>query len=398
MPSLLSWVDHDPAARERSLRILALFQERETRDELGLGSIRDSFSDQLFPGTSTIQTRLKYMLFVPWVYQELERERRAGESFSKLARYRELELVRPLLESDDRAGLFGVSAGKELKRLPSSVYWAGMKLWGIRRFEGSIDEYHRSIDSIYRRRESLSQRDDGEWEQDPASETWHPKLPAPSEGYPNKLGFSLSSEEAQFLLDRIVSTQCDSLLAHMFLNCEPAECDFPWEHPEWSRFSKEHHELLTHARLFSETMQGAAIIYNIALAQIDQREELLESRLQDLNQWRESMEPAEVANWSLPRLWELTVDKGHNISWRTRDFVTQWVDLLKSRLLSLEIDSDVANLIRERERKLKQKQSRFENSRARDQWKGKAGMNRLNYRWPTAKSFHRDLFHGLNGA
>ena len=41
------------------------FQEKESRDELGLGSVRDSFADQLFPGTSTIQTRLRYTLFVP---------------------------------------------------------------------------------------------------------------------------------------------------------------------------------------------------------------------------------------------------------------------------------------------------------------------------------------------
>ena len=67
MPSSLTWIDHDPTARERALRILSLFQEKESRDELGLGAIRASFADALFPGTSTIQTRLRYMLFVPWV-------------------------------------------------------------------------------------------------------------------------------------------------------------------------------------------------------------------------------------------------------------------------------------------------------------------------------------------
>lgn len=70
MPASLTWLDHDPAARERSLRLLALFQERDSRDELGLGAIRDSFADQLFPGTSTIQTRLRYMFFIPWIYTE----------------------------------------------------------------------------------------------------------------------------------------------------------------------------------------------------------------------------------------------------------------------------------------------------------------------------------------
>lgn len=63
MRSSLTWIDHDPTARERALRILSLFQEKESRDELGLGAIRDSFADALFPGTSTIQTRLRYMLF-----------------------------------------------------------------------------------------------------------------------------------------------------------------------------------------------------------------------------------------------------------------------------------------------------------------------------------------------
>ena len=49
MPSQLAWIDQDSTARERTLRILSPFQEKESRDELWLGSIRDSFADQLFP-------------------------------------------------------------------------------------------------------------------------------------------------------------------------------------------------------------------------------------------------------------------------------------------------------------------------------------------------------------
>ena len=75
MESTLAWLDFNAAERERTQRVLALFEERDTRDELGLGGIRDSFSDHLFPGTSTIQTRLRYMFFVPWIYLRLERQR-----------------------------------------------------------------------------------------------------------------------------------------------------------------------------------------------------------------------------------------------------------------------------------------------------------------------------------
>lgn len=46
----------------RPRRIIDLFDEKDTRDELGLGAARDALSDLMFPGTSTIQTRLRYML------------------------------------------------------------------------------------------------------------------------------------------------------------------------------------------------------------------------------------------------------------------------------------------------------------------------------------------------
>ena len=92
-------------------RILALFREKETRDELGLGAIRDSFSDQLFPGTSTIHTRLRYFFFVPWVYQQLEKWRVRARDIPRRAREIELALVLPLLQSDDKADVFGKTAG-----------------------------------------------------------------------------------------------------------------------------------------------------------------------------------------------------------------------------------------------------------------------------------------------
>ena len=46
--SSLAWIDFDEAERQRAQRIMALFQERESRDELGLGAIRDSIADHLF--------------------------------------------------------------------------------------------------------------------------------------------------------------------------------------------------------------------------------------------------------------------------------------------------------------------------------------------------------------
>lgn len=91
--SALSWIDFDQADRDRTRRIMDLFSEKEARDELGLGSVRDAISDLLFPGTSTIQTRLRYMMFVPWLYRQAAR---AGGR-TDLARRLEIQLITALL-------------------------------------------------------------------------------------------------------------------------------------------------------------------------------------------------------------------------------------------------------------------------------------------------------------
>ena len=58
------------------LDVVDLFREKGTVDELGLGPIRDAFADRLFPGTSTLQSRTRYWLLIPWLYLQLEAERR----------------------------------------------------------------------------------------------------------------------------------------------------------------------------------------------------------------------------------------------------------------------------------------------------------------------------------
>lgn len=153
MASLLGWLDHDANAQAKTLNILALFQQKESRDELGIGTIRDSFTEQLFPGTSTIQTRLRYMLFVPWIYQRLENKRISAANFDIQADRDERALIILLAQlEEDSADTFGKNSREKLKRLPSSVYWSGLRRWGICEMSWSQEEYHRRVDELYRAR------------------------------------------------------------------------------------------------------------------------------------------------------------------------------------------------------------------------------------------------------
>jgi hypothetical protein len=141
MHSTFTWLDYSEHERRKLLDVIDLFGEK-TRDELGLGGVRDVFADLLFPGTTTIQTVAKYFLFVPWMYMDLERKQVPSSKIFERARKFEIDLAKTLGDAD---GVIGKRAKNSLKRLPSSVYWQGLMAWGIRVHEvlaGRLEAIH----------------------------------------------------------------------------------------------------------------------------------------------------------------------------------------------------------------------------------------------------------------
>jgi hypothetical protein len=185
MVSTLSWLDYSEHERRKMLDVIGLFGERTTRDELGLGGVRDAFADLLFPGTSTIQTAAKYFLFVPWIYLGLEQKRTPSAKIAVRGRKLEIELARQLETSGEVEGVIGRIAKEKLQRLPSSIYWQGLYQWGIRVFSGSQDEYYRSLDIFYERRRTRT-ASGHEYEGESVDESdfpnWHVGLASRSQG------------------------------------------------------------------------------------------------------------------------------------------------------------------------------------------------------------------------
>lgn len=396
MPSSLTWLDHDNSARERSLRILALFKEKESRDELGIGGIRDAIADRLFPGTSTIQTRLRYMLLVPWVYQRLENLHVRAGQFAARARQDELALVAPLLDQREQ-GVFGSQSGSALKRLPSSVYWSGLGAWGIRRFSGSQQEYHRAVDTLYQRR-VLSRsgvddsRDPDDRHADPTSQSWHPRVPAPPADFPELVDLRVTKQEAEFLVDRITATCGDSLLGWLVIHGRPADVAEPWLHPQISDFPPPIQELLRHSRLFADIVEGGARIYNLYLAEFAGNADWTAGHHDALAEWATRIDLKGIREWSLEEFWGQTEDFGHTITLTTRRFVEAFVERIRTCSGAIANDAATRDLVRDREKALKGTRSRFVNRGALAQWSGNSGTGRLVYRWPTARSFLNDLF------
>ena len=139
--SSLGWLDLDAAASERVGTLLRSLKEPATLDVLGLGVVRDAFSDMLSPGTSTVQTRLRYFLFLPWICQHLEAQRISPSDFARRLRQSETKLIDCLRNLGPNHGVIGYTARQDLKRMPSEIYWGGLGAWGIRQLDLSLAEY-----------------------------------------------------------------------------------------------------------------------------------------------------------------------------------------------------------------------------------------------------------------
>ena len=54
----IGWVDFSKTERDKVVSILRLLGTQTALDELGIGTVRDAFSDMFFPGISTLQTTI----------------------------------------------------------------------------------------------------------------------------------------------------------------------------------------------------------------------------------------------------------------------------------------------------------------------------------------------------
>jgi hypothetical protein len=403
MASTFTWLDYSEHERRKVLDVIEVFSERETRDELGIGSVRDGFADLLFPGTSTIQTRARYFLFIPWIYARLEARGVPSASIASKARQEEVRLIDALAGSDDSEGTIGVLARGLLQRLPSTIYWQGLGVWGIRLYPGSLDQYHRSVDSMYLSSSWSQQDDEGEPVGSQATRSWHAGLPAAPPYFPKVASLRLTKVEAEYLRERIMSRVPRSLLAFLADHgkATPAPVDFPWEHPQRTEFPRWIQEQLKHGRNFSEVIHGAALLYNLMLAEKANREDLIARYRERLVLWRRELEGRwqELAGWDRGRFWEIVESSGARNSLQGKVFINSWLDLALSPKTAEELMADgrAHRLIRERERALKGTLARLDNRRALELWGGDAGTGRLSYRWPVARQMVRDVLVGLAG-
>ncbi|MEZ6128126.1 MAG: DUF6361 family protein [Planctomycetaceae bacterium] len=398
MVSTLTWLDYSEHDRRTMQDAIDLLRERTTRDELGIGSIRDAFADMLFPGTTTIQTVAKYFLLVPWMYLQLEKKRISSKDIAEKARRFEFKLAESLKGAK---GTIGRRAGEKLQRLASNVYWQGLLRWEIRVFPGSQDAYHRSLDRFYRLRNGRaadSAEFDGEGGGGGGHHNWHANLAAAEQGFPENASLKLTRREADYLRERILTSCPDSLLAAILRQQISVDgIGFAWhldiELPEKLA------ERLQHAQNFSEVMHGAQLLYNLILAEMTAIQSRIADYRERLEAWRTLIEShsSQLNSWDRSRFWATVAQQNPRVTPGAKSFVNDWIDLVLSAnsLADIANSANACELIKDREFRIKRSLARTSNKRARDLWGGAAGSEQLDLRWRTSQRILADILQGL---
>ena len=402
--SSLGWLDLDDAASERVGTLLRSLEEPGTLDALGLGSVRDAFSSLLSPGTSTIQTRLRYFVFLPWIFARLEDQQVPPAEYARRLRDTEAHLIDCLRHLGPNQGVIGYAAGRELKRLPSKAYWAGLGSWGLRRLDLSLAEYGKRAAALGRLRPD---RDDDGNSTKRAVSMWATMPEPPPDFTEAELTFDLRPEEAQLLVDHIRQRHPGTLLAVLCGQPErEIDTAFPWD-LSMAGLPPRLVEVLRHARCFSEMRIGPQHTYNVLLARKAREEfgwdtsELEARELSHLDDWVTLIGERhdELRAWAddLPGFWAFIAGP-HTVSTATQEFIDVMVTRSMMNPAGFVDDPVVHGRIRDREIRLKANRARLAHRSALEGWNQAAFGGQLNYRWPITKSYLSDIAAGLEAS
>ena len=376
--------------------IVNLFTQSESRDELGIGQVRDVFSDSLFPGTSTLHTRARYFLFIPWCFMEAEARGLTRGQLERRVEHNERTLIGTLKDLHAVDGLIGRLAGVAVKSLPSTLYWTALRQYNILQVDEPLDAL------------GLRQADPEQEELAERSVTgWSPTMPGRPRRFPRHLerGFELSWDEAHWLQERMLGGTEGTLLHHLVRdgNCPDPESDSPWDDPVCHTANQQALAVLEHARLFSLVAQGAAFLYNLLIAEryVDAGYSKVEYPVEEyrnrLEQWADVChgQAAALSEWDRAAFWHFVLATNPRVTGATQKFLKDWFEpVCRLSVDDAADDEGLRRLVRNRELR-KGKQSRLTNDRLLASWSGEAGTRPLTFRWTQVNRILRDLHIGL---
>ena len=177
---------------------------RGVRDEVGFIALHQGLADRFFPGTSVLHTRLRYVLFVPWLLNKVAE--RGGADFAARFSAAETALAGQLNRKKCPEGVIGGRVEpRAAAQPPSMAYWTALGTWRILRTrpDGSAPSRAQTLRRMAARpprRVRATDDEDVSLEEDGGSAfvmlPIRPKGLGASEG---SISFELETQEREFL-------------------------------------------------------------------------------------------------------------------------------------------------------------------------------------------------------
>lgn len=230
------WIDFSKEDKSNAINVINSLGEKGVLDELGFGSIRGTFADTFFPGTSTIQTRAKYFLIVPYILNDyIKTGHKIEKDFNSFFKFsqetidkKEREIGRRLIEhcksEPQSSGIIGarsIAGHSWVERTPISIYWNGLRTYNFFRSNNPNFTYSDFISQIYNLEKNKASSESAEnTDKDDKNDSDAgnyskksplAKLPTYKKGWDKEVDIELTREEADFLKEKIVSSVGDSI-------------------------------------------------------------------------------------------------------------------------------------------------------------------------------------------
>lgn len=132
----VGFVHFDREDQRKYLAVLSKITEGGAIDELGIGRLRDYYSDRMFPGISTLHQHAKYFSLMPQLYREAVKTRYPSLSDVR-QQIRKLEIGMTQRLCDGSKGAQGITGsdalrnGGYVKYDPMYIYGRGLQTYGI---------------------------------------------------------------------------------------------------------------------------------------------------------------------------------------------------------------------------------------------------------------------------
>ena len=414
------WVDFSPDDRERFNEVMSLLSEPGTVDELGIGPIRNAFSDALFPGITTIMTRAKYFMIVPNIIKDYllydfnkvssikkylhNRENELMEEFTRQARNSQNELI--------DTGIIGYNIAKrrieknsdqELVRKPSAIYWNGLKEYRIVHTGDSLSNFLKYLDSLKPDLYSVQNQEELS-EEHPYSRLL--SIPSTGKNWEEDISILLTETEADFLENKIIDTTKGSLLEALledkgllktFVDSNNLESFVRVANLE--DMPQRLKANLIGAVNFWEVMKGAHILYNILFFDMyNEDERVNELRNDKWEPWLEDMQKFTWSTISPEFIWKVCDEESHNVKDHTMQFIAEWFAESKKRAPNI---TKLEELVKQQEKHNKGSRNKLSSKKDPDKFRSDdkdwIGFDSLGYRFNNAKQILIDINNGLNG-